>query len=176
MLHLIPHAALCFTANAERTYLFQSCSRCPNDSGCRNVKSADVRCINKARLSKHIRLARVTDCEAIRATFDVFARSAAQLQKAANSGQQKVKISSKYLFNGKPSRWRMPHDHINMACKCRAPTLRGAEEQVVDVPAAPQVYVFLAPNIAQTERLVFRSRAHVLPSHYTDHGGWATLG
>ena len=94
MLHLIPHAALCFTANADRTYLLQSCSRCPNDSGCRNVKSADVRCINKARLIKHIQLARVTECKAIRATFEVFARSAAQLQKAANYQHAKSKARS----------------------------------------------------------------------------------
>jgi hypothetical protein len=46
-----------------------------------------MRWINKARLSEHIRLARVNGCEAIRATLEAFARSAAQLQKAAKSGQ-----------------------------------------------------------------------------------------
>jgi hypothetical protein len=45
----------------------------------------------------------------------------------------------------------------------QAPTLRDANVHVVDVPAATQAHAFLAPNIAQSERLVARSRADVLP-------------
>ncbi len=168
------HAAFFCTAAAERAYLLQICSRFPNDSDAltfradppilQKCESADMRWINKARLSEHICLARVTDCEGMGATLEVFARSAAQLQKAAKSGQQKVNISGKYLINGKPSRWRMHHDHINMACKSRAPTLRGAEVHVVDVPADPQAHAFRPSNIAQSERLVWRCRAHVPPA------------
>ena len=67
------HAAFFCTAAAERAYLLQSCSRFPNDSDAltfradppilQKCESADMRWINKARLSEHIRLARVTDCE-----------------------------------------------------------------------------------------------------------------
>ena len=70
----------------------------------------------------------------------------------------------------------MPHDHVNTTCKSKAPALRGAEAQVVDVPAAPQAHAFRAPNIAQSERFVLRSRAHVLPFDYIDPGGWSTPG
>jgi hypothetical protein len=47
----------------------------------RKYESADVRCIKKARLSKHFGVARVIDCEGVRATLEAFARSAAQLRK-----------------------------------------------------------------------------------------------
>jgi hypothetical protein len=67
------HAAFFCTAAAERAYLLQSCSRFPNDSDAltfradppilQKCESADMRWIKKARLSEHIRLARVTDCE-----------------------------------------------------------------------------------------------------------------
>ena len=67
------HAVVFCTVAAERAYLLQSCSRFPNDSDAltfradppilQKCESADMRWINKARLSEHIALARVTDCE-----------------------------------------------------------------------------------------------------------------